>query len=173
MASDKPLQLSKVASTDSAVHDVIEEFGRLLAIFSEQLVESLREADKECMAVGESFHELAAAKRRIERASCPEPEQTMLRNACVQIDSSLGAAVIALQYHDRLAQRVGHIHVGLTNLQNLLGNAATRSNDEWLQLLKNVEHSYHREWHRLVTKRAQGVDVCAAEINDASNVELF
>jgi hypothetical protein len=163
---------------DTDVRSVVEEFGRLLEIFSAQLAESLHEADGECTAVGESFHEMAAAKARIEGIECQEPERSVLRTECTRIGRSLGTAVEALQYHDRLTQRIGHIRVGLNHLQELLRHKPDRSDDDWLALLQNVERSYHLEWHRLARAAGPGVgeaadaDAAAADAN-GSSVELF
>jgi len=159
---------------ESDVRSVIAEFGRLLEIFSDQLAESLREADRECTAVGESFHDLAAAKARIEHVACPPAAHAALARECAAIDGSLGAAVTALQYHDRLTQRIGHIRVGLNHLQTLLREPTERGDEEWLALLKNVDRTYHLEWHRLartVPKAAEASGDTAAA--DRDSVELF
>jgi len=153
---------------------VIAEFGRLLEIFSAQLVESLREADRECTAVGQSFHDLAAAKSRIEQVACPPAAQAALIRECAAIDGCLGAAVTALQYHDRLTQRIGHIRIGLNHLQTLLCEPTERGDEEWLALLQNVDRTYHLEWHRLArpvpTAEKESGNTAAA---DRDNVELF
>jgi hypothetical protein len=160
-------------SGESDVRSVIAEFGRLLEIFSDQLAESLREADRECTAVGQSFHDLAAAKSRIEQVACPPAARAALERECAAIDGSLGAAVTALQYHDRLTQRIGHIRVGLNHLQMLLREPTERGDEEWLALLQNVDRTYHLEWHRLaraVPAAAAAGDAAAA---DRDSVELF
>src|ERR1700722_10155537 len=81
------------------LREVIVEFGRHLDILAEQLAASLMEADRECVSVGESFHELAVVKRTIEGVSCAEPQLSVLRDSCKKIGESLHAAVVALQYH--------------------------------------------------------------------------
>jgi hypothetical protein len=163
---------------DTDVRSVVEEFRRLLEIFGAQLAESLRESDGECTAVGESFHEMANAIARIEGIECPEPERSILRTECTRIGRSLGAAVVALQYHDRMTQRIGHIRVGLNHLQELLRHEPDRSSDDWLALLRNVERSYHLEWHRLARTPGPCVGGAAAAdtataVLDGSSVELF
>ncbi len=153
---------------------VIDEFGRLLEIFSVQLAESLHEADRDCTAVGDSFHDLAQARSNVARVSCPEPQASVLRRQCARIDESIGAAVVALQYHDRLTQRIGHIRVGLNHLQQLLRHQSQRTSEEWLELLQNVDRSYHLEWHRLArTPPSPGRGADASTANDNSSVELF
>ena len=43
-------------------------------VVAEQLAASLLEANRECVSVGKSFHELVAAKCTIDEISCVEPE---------------------------------------------------------------------------------------------------
>jgi hypothetical protein len=108
---------------NAAMRAVIVEFGRHLDMLAERLGASLLEADRECESVGESFRDMAAAKNTIDGVSCQEPEQSILRDSCRQICESLHAAVVALQYHDRLSQRLGLIRTGLNRLQNLFKTA--------------------------------------------------
>jgi hypothetical protein len=174
MLPSKSGSSAEASSQDSDVRSVIAEFGRLLEIFSAQLAESLREADRECTAVGESFHDLAAAKARIEEVACPPDARAALARECAAIDGSLGAAVIALQYHDRLTQRIGHIRVGLNHLQMLLREPTERSDEEWLAMLQAVDKTYHLEWHRLARAVPTAEDAARdPAAGDADNVELF
>jgi acyl carrier protein phosphodiesterase len=144
---------------------VIEEFGRHLDMLAEQLAASLLEADRECESVGESFHDMAAAKNTLGGVNCQEPEQSILRDSCRQIGESLHAAVIALQYHDRLSQRLGLIRTGLVRLQTLLRERSARSAEDWLNSLRDVEQINRVEQRRL------GPDTARAVSNDS--VELF
>jgi hypothetical protein len=165
---------TEVTYQGSDVRSVIAEFGRLLEIFSAQLAESLQEADRECTAVGESFHDLAAAKARIEQVACPPAARAALARECAAIDGSLGTAVVALQYHDRLNQRIGHIRAGLNHLQMLLREPAARSDEEWLALLQNADRTYHLEWHRLARAVPSAEDAARdPAASDTDNVELF
>jgi hypothetical protein len=177
---DKPTAVNDgmaVADQESAqgvsLRAVVAEFGRLLYVLGGQLGASLQEADRECMAVGESFHELAAANSRIEGISCQEPEQTAMRQSCKLIAGSLNAAVVALQYHDRLAQRVGHIRAGLNRLQDLLLDGSARSHEEWLLLLCDIEQANNLELQRLAAK-TMPVDAGETALTATSHgIELF
>lgn len=172
MPAGDPLEQQAPGIDGTDIRAVIEEFGRLLAIFSTQLAESLQEADHECKALGESFDDLAVARMRIDAVACPEPQQSVLRAECARIGESVGAAVVALQYHDRLAQRVGHIRVGLSHLQSILTTDSRRSHADWLSLLQNVERSYGLEWHRLA-RAAPESQAAPADTVGNSSVELF
>jgi len=131
------------------LREVIVEFGRHLDMLAEQLGASLTEADRECVSVGKSFHELSAARATIEAVGCPEPYQTVVRRSCRQIGDSLHDAVVALQYHDRLAQRLTLVRAGLLRLQSLLQEQGPRSYDAWLGSLREVEQTNRHEQKRL------------------------
>ncbi len=152
---------------------VVEEFGRLLAIFEGQLGAAVSEADRECMAVGEAFHGLSSAREEIAGSVGQENSEERIRSACDRIGASLTAAVMALQYHDRLSQRVEHIRMGLHRLQTHLRDDAGQSHEDWMSMLKRVEHRYYLEQQRLeAVARAAGSQGDAAGA-DPDNVELF
>ena len=74
---------------------VIGEFGRHLDMLAEQLGASLSEADRDCVSVGESFHDLADAKNKMADINCDEPGQTVLkRSTAVASTSSPGHTVL-------------------------------------------------------------------------------
>jgi hypothetical protein len=147
----------------AGLREVIEEFARLLSVLSDQLADSLHESGRDCVAVGQSFHRLAAASERIDAIAAQSARADGLREHCAEIGASLGAAVVALQYHDRLAQRVGHIRTGLEHLQALLRDRSERSYEDWLTLLRAVERAQKTEQARLM----------AAELEQRSTAELF
>ena len=128
---------------------VIGEFGRHLDMLAEQLGASLSNADRDCMSVGQSFHDLADAKSKIADVRCDEPARTVLKHSCEQIGNSLHAAVVALQYHDRLSQRLALIRTGLNRLQELLHDRTGRSYNDWLESLRHVENLNRIEQRRL------------------------
>jgi hypothetical protein len=162
------------ASKVTDLREVIVEFGRHLDILAGQLAASLMEADRECVSVGESFHELAAAKSTIEGVSCAEPEGRVLRDSCKKIGDSLHAAVVALQYHDRLAQRLGLVRTGLTRLQTMLHDGSPRSYDEWLLSLRDVERINRGEQQRLERETAhRHTDESQPLAMSHNSVELF
>src|ERR1700733_5685617 len=128
---------------------VIGEFGRHLDMLAEQLGASLSDADRDCVSVGESFHDLADAKSKIADIHCDEPARTVLKHSCEQIGNSLHAAVVALQYHDRLSQRLALIRTGLNRLQELLHDPTVRPYNDWLESRRQVEQLNRIEQSRL------------------------
>jgi hypothetical protein len=154
---------TEIASAQAGLREVIEEFARLLSVLSEQLADSLHESGRDCIAVGQSFHRLAAASEQIDAIAAQQSAIAGLRGHCAEIGTSLAAAVVALQYHDRLAQRVGHIRTGLEHLQALLRDRSERSYEDWLLLLRRVEQAQKAEQARLM----------AAELERRGTAELF
>jgi hypothetical protein len=142
---------------------VIGEVGRLLEVFEAQLSDSLYQASHEFGLVGAAFQDIAAANERLISIPLREPETTQVRMNCERIRRSLADAVVGLQCHDRLAQRLGHIRDGLSHLQTLLGDGNERSDAQWLQLLRGVDLAHQTEQSRLA----------AAESAANANIELF
>jgi len=174
MVEQRKEAATQLAPENVELRVVIGEFGRHLDMLAEQLSASLSEADRECVSVGESFHDLADAKNKIADVHCDEPVRTVLRHSCDQIGSSLHAAVVALQYHDRLAQRLGLIRTGLNRLQELLHDPSVRPYNDWLESLRHVEHLNRIEQRRLGPETDMGQSDPAhrsAAANDG--VELF
>jgi hypothetical protein len=174
MIDDNQAAADQEAPKVTELREVIVEFGRHLDMLAEQLGTSLVEADRDCVSVGESFHELAAAKTTIDGVSCGEPVRSVLRDSCKQIGDSLHAAVVALQYHDRLAQRLVLVRSGLDRLQTMLHDRSARSYDEWLQSLRDVEQINRLEQLRLVPAAAHGPTDDSEPLTLSHNsVELF
>ncbi len=142
---------------------VIEEFGRVLDSFGSQLDAAVTDADRECAGIGVAFNELGAAKRGLDAIDCPEPARTLMRRHSSDLGAALDAAVTAMQYQDRLTQRVGHIRVGLHRLQTSLRDGIDRNTGQWLSLLRHVEAENQAEQERLA----------AAENACNGRVELF
>ena len=156
----------------TALGEVIEEFGRHLELLADQLGASMSEADRESMSVGESFHRVSAARSAIEAVHCAEPERGVIRESCRQIGDALHGAVVALQYHDRLAQRLGLVRAGLIRLQTLLEERSPRSYDEWLVALREVAEINCHEQKRVNPPLPRNGDADPAVLSQDS-VELF
>jgi hypothetical protein len=155
------------------LREVIIEFGRHLDMLAEQLGASVMEADRECISVGESFHEMAAARNAIATIDCSEPGHSLLHRSCGQIGESIQTAVVALQYHDRLAQRLGLVRAGLDRLQTLLHDESPHSYDEWLESLRDVERINRAEQSRLGPTAVKDVVSVHDPDISPSSVELF
>jgi len=148
---------------DPSLREVIEEFARLLEVLGGQLGHSVQEAEREWGDLGLAFHRLAVANERLGKLGSSSPILAAVGEQSAEIGASLEAAVVTLQCHDRLAQRVGHICAGLDRLHTLLRDGVERPNQEWLRLLREVERTQHAEQARLA----------AVDIAPRGSVELF
>jgi hypothetical protein len=122
----------------------MHEFAELLDVLGSEMSTCVQEADRDIVDLSRAFQELAAANGRT-RAITDDPR---VHDNCALIGTSLRDAVVALQCHDRLAQRIGHIRTGLEHLRGLLRDGTDRSCDEWLSLLRGVEDSHRAEQAR-------------------------
>jgi hypothetical protein len=150
-------------ASDPSLREVIEEFARLLEVLGSQLGHSVREAEREWGDLGSAFHRLAIANERLKKMEGSPLIHAAVGEQSAEIGASLEEAVVTLQCHDRLAQRVGHICAGLERLHTLLRDGIERPNQEWLRLLREVERTQHAEQARLA----------AADIAPRGSVELF
>jgi hypothetical protein len=154
---------AQLESVEAGLREVFEEFARLLSVLNVQLADSLHESGRDCVAVGQSFRRLAAASDRIDAIAAQQPAIGELREHCAEIGTTLAAAVVALQYQDRLAQRVGHIRTGLERLEALLRDRTERSCEDWLSLLRGLEQAQKIAQARLAP----------AELDRCGTVELL
>ncbi len=143
--------------------DGTRELARVLEMLGSQLEHSVRDSAQEWADVGAAFDRLSAANARLESLSQASPSSRAIHGETEQIRASLGEAVIALQHHDRLAQRLGHIRAGIDDLRHLLNSGVERSSPEWLMRLQSIERMQHDEHARLV----------AVDSEPRGSVELF
>ncbi|MGD0490521.1 MAG: hypothetical protein ABSC32_03140 [Steroidobacteraceae bacterium] len=132
----------------SADIDATHELARVLEALGSQLSDSVQESAREWAEVGAAFDRLSAANTRL--GALREASPTAIHGETEEIRASLGAAVVALQHHDRLAQRLGHIRSGIDDLRDLLTSGVERSSSEWRMRLQAVERMQHDAHARLV-----------------------
>jgi hypothetical protein len=143
--------------------DGTRELARVLEMLGSQLSHSVEESAQEWSDVGAAFDRLSAANSRLGSLSEASPACPAIHGETEEIRESLGAAVVALQHHDRLAQRLGHIRAGIDDLRHLLTSGVERSSSEWLMRLRSIERMQHEEHARLV----------AVDSEPRGSVELF
>jgi hypothetical protein len=141
----------------------IRELVRVLEMLGSQLSHSVEESAQEWSEVGAAFDRLSAANSRLDSLSEASPTWAAIHGETEQIRESLAAAVVALQHHDRLAQRLGHIRSGIDDLRQLLTSGVERFSAEWLMRLQSIERIQHEEHARLV----------AVDSEPRGSVELF
>jgi len=89
------------------------------------------------------------------------------------------AAMVAMQFHDQLVQRVAHVRESLTELNEALGSAPGTQVD-WATVLAGIRFRYSMEDERLLFDRIIGAQACPdVNAHDSthdslrSSVELF
>ena len=136
---------------------------RVLEMLGSQLSHSVEESAQEWSVLGTAFARLSAANSRLAALSEASPTWSAIHCETGQIRESLGAAVVALQHHDRLAQRLGHIRSGIDDLRRLLISGVERSSAEWLMRLQSIERIQLEQHARLL----------AVDSEPRGSVELF
>jgi hypothetical protein len=150
MSAATPADQSRRAGAAANLRTVMEEFGELLSVLGAELGTCVQEADRDIVDLARAFHELAAANQRSLEIGSRDPRLVAVCDNCTQVAASLSEAVVALQCHDRLAQRIGHIRNGLEDLRILLRDGTARTCEDWLNLLSRVEASHRAEQARLM-----------------------
>jgi hypothetical protein len=152
-----------VKEQDGRIDAVIREFARLLDVLGGQLTDATREAGSECASLGDVLGRVAAAASQIESSARGTTLESVVRAPCADVTAALHTAVVTLQYEDRLAQRIGHIRAGLTDLHGLLRDYPLRSHEVWMGLLQDVD--------LIQALRQQQLSVAPPDHHD--NAELF
>jgi hypothetical protein len=160
---DRNQSASEPASRGGTMQDVAGDLARVLDALGSQLVHSVEESTREWADVGAAFDRLATVNATLEALSEAMPLAVAIEAQSEEIRSALSSAVVALQHHDRLSQRLGHIRSGIVHLRDLLRDGVERSSSEWRLRLAAVEHLQREEQNRLV----------AAESAPVGSVELF
>ena len=154
------LQPSGAAGT---MQEVSGELARVLDGLGSQLLHSVEESTREWADVGAAFDRLAAANATLEALAEAMPLSVAIQAQSDEIHASLAAAVVALQHHDRLAQRLGHIRSGIEHLRDLFRDGVQRSSSEWCVRLAAIAQLQRQEQARLI----------AADAAPVGSVELF
>jgi DNA anti-recombination protein RmuC len=150
-------------AAQARMREVMAELERVLEVLGSQLLHSMQESAREWADVGAALDRLASANAQLQSLAEQQPPSTPIRTQSDAISASLAAAVVALQHHDRLAQRLGHIQSGIDDLRELLTDGVERSSTEWLVRLGAVEKLQRDEQDRLI----------AIESVSRGSVELF
>jgi hypothetical protein len=145
------------------MQEVTAELARVLEVLGSELLHSVQESTREWADVGAAFDRLAAANSTLGTLAESLPKSSGIQAQSAEIGASIGAAVMALQHHDRLAQRLGHVRSGIDHLRDLLSDGVERSSGEWVVRLEAVERLQREEQARLI----------AVESVPRGSVELF
>jgi len=132
----------------------IEQTVKLLVLAVTQIEVSIGESDASVKTLADAFEEMANGIQeillhlghvsgRVYDGGGDTRSDTGMAELCLQLQGKINTAVMALQFHDRLSQRLTQIHRNLDNLSGLLGNhSETSSKIEWCQMQDELRASY-------------------------------
>ncbi len=128
----------------------IEETVKLLVLSVTQIEVSIGESDDSVKTLAGAFESMAIGIQEImaqldQDCDCDtgKPEQSRMTELCGQLQGKICSAVVALQFHDRLSQRLTQIHRNLDNLTVLLGDRTVKkSRNDWHKIQDELRASY-------------------------------
>ena len=137
-------------ATEGRIDAVIRELCRLLLSFGSELAHATRESEQQCVPLGQVFGRVADANRHIAACVRDTSSAVPVLAHCAEISQALSTAVVTLQNGDRLAQRIGHVRSGLDHLYSLLQSYPSRSYEESMALLQDVDLMHALQQERLL-----------------------
>lgn len=130
----------------------VRETVMLLHLAVAQIDRSMHDGDDSVQTLTDSFTTMAGKAQVINSAAGQFPagreRDTVLEN-CQAIELSMGQAIVAFQFYDKLSQRLAHISNSLEDLAELVSNPARLYNPyEWHGLQRKIRSKYTNESDR-------------------------
>jgi len=168
-----------------------QETALLLDLCEAQMDAAMRDSDRSVDALVNAFTELTQASaaisglsRQMSAAGVATPVAgEELAQRCDAIGRQINEVVVAMQFYDKLSQRMGHVRHSLTTLAMFVCNRPQRQDrDHWVKLLASLRRLYRTAEERavfdLVAEGASAEDVRSAigkvqEEAADSSIELF
>lgn len=130
--------------------NVAAQLRRFLELGAAQLDAAVRESDSRVEKLAEAISDMASDARALELevAALEGPEQraAQARARIRTLSEALGAhaqsAIIALQFYDKLVQRLTHVREGLAIPSDGAATAANPAGADWQALLEQVRTRY-------------------------------
>lgn len=160
----------------------VRETVLMLQVAVAQIERSMQDGDDSVQTLTDSFTSMAGKTQVILSAAASiaegQEQETILKN-CHAIEESMGQAIIAFQFYDKLSQRLAHISHSLNDLAALVSNPAQLYNPyEWHGLQQKIRSKYTNEAdRRMFDAMIAGVPLAEAlALSDAKkddDIELF
>ncbi|AMN46289.1 hypothetical protein ACG33_04040 [Steroidobacter denitrificans] len=158
-----------------------QQIVRLLELCEAQIGAAMHDAETAIDTLLQAFNAVSETSRSM-RASAGELQDTLhlqgIGNLNRQFDairSQMNSAVIALQFHDKLTQRLDHVRHSLLRLAAFTCDRTQRSQrKQWDQLLISLRQLYRTEEEQQIFRRLieDSVD-SAAPAEPQHDIELF
>jgi hemoglobin-like flavoprotein len=120
-------------------HSQVSPTGAILQLAAMQIEVALQTAESQVTALSDAIAAIAQACGELPEAAAASA--TVLRRYA-------SSAVVAMQYHDQLMQRLSHVRDALTDLRQALTTPA--SAEEWHRILQAVRGRFSMEDERLL-----------------------
>jgi len=130
----------------------VKETVLMLHVAVSHIERTMRDGDDSINTLVESFTSLIGKTQIINKAAenLPETEEksTILAN-CLGISAKMNGAIVALQFYDKLSQRLTHISHSLGSMAELINNPQQLFNPyEWHGLQEMIKSKYTNEADR-------------------------
>jgi len=159
-----------------------QQFVRLLELCEAQIGSAMRDAETAVETLLHAFNGVSETSRSM-LASTDALQGTLdpqvigeLNRQFDAIRGQMNSAVIALQFHDKLTQRLDHVRHSLLRLAAFTCDGAQRSQrQQWDQLLATLRQLYRTEEERQIFKRLieEEEDSAAVQADPQGEIELF
>ncbi len=163
MNSDRPISMRNAGETGHRGSDLLSNMVELLTIAIGQLRASLQQGDASVENLSHAFTVLANGVRAISACAgqCKKGGQELadIQGICTKLTAEVNAAVIAIQFYDRLTQDLTHVCGSLSGLAALISDPSRPyRTSEWTALLAEVHARYTMEsGRRLYDRIRKGV----------------
>jgi len=160
----------------------VRETVLLLHVAVAQIERSMHDGDESVQTLTDSFTSMAGKAQVINSAAGQLPEgserDTVLEN-CYAIEASMGQAIVAFQFYDKLSQRLAHISNSIADLAELVDNPARLYNPhEWHGLQHKIRAKYTNEGDRhmfdaIVAGATVEEAIAKSNLKSDDDIELF
>lgn len=142
---------TKTAPDASVQADVAAELRRFLELGAAQVDAAVRESNARVEKLAAAVTAIATDSRALEQEVCAldSTEATRVRHARTRIrelmeslNAHVQGSITALQFYDKLVQRLTHVREGLAIPADSAGRTANASASDWKALLQQVRERY-------------------------------
>ena len=164
------------------------QIAHMLELCEAQMESALSEADCAVDTLVRAFSDVAESARALSALAQDRPGEAgaELNRQIAAVSAHMSSAVVALQFYDKLTQRLGHVRHSLSTLALFVcdGNQA-RERDQWRRLFSTLRRLYRTEEERQIFRmmvEGQSVEAARDHIHQATatlrigqggDVELF
>jgi len=148
----------------------------LLELASSQLEVAAHTSEAQVDTLASSIAALVTLGAELQAANGAAPARDLLARRIVE---QAQTALVAMQFHDQLVQRVAHVRDSLTELNEALSGSPAAEVD-WATVLAGIRFRYSMEDERLLFDRIIGSTACpdvnshdSAHDSLRGSVELF